>query len=158
MSISEGSSFTIAKLKAGSPELRLAAKWRYDAFLEDEGYTVEDSAEQLRKLAASPAGCETALIASIGGRPVGVCLLVLHELPPAHDFSPWLASLFVLPQHRGRGIARALIAAIEYHARSFGVMRLHLYTGEAEGLYAKCGWRVAERMSSGFVLMMRDLL
>lgn len=92
--------------------------------------------------------------------PAGICLLVLHELPPAHDLSPWLASLYVVPEQRGRGIARKLVAAVEAQARSHGVSRLHLYTGDAEGLYAKCGWRVMERLQSRsgpFVLMVRDL-
>lgn len=147
----------INKLKPDSPELAAAAQWRYDAFLKDDGYSVEDSAAQLTELATAPEGCETALIAWKAGNPVGVCLLVLHELPPAHDLSPWLASLYVIPEHRGRGAARALIAAIEDHARSHSVKRVHLYTGEAEGLYAKCGWRVAEHLQSGLVLMFRDL-
>jgi GNAT superfamily N-acetyltransferase len=110
----------------------------------------------LETLVDAPRGCETALIAWEGDEPAGVCLLVAHELPPALDLSPWLASLYVVPQFRGRGIARALIGAIEEQARSHGIARLHLYTGEAEGLYAKCGWQVAERLD-GSVLMTRDL-
>ncbi len=146
----------IRKLSSGSPELTAAAQWRYDAFLKDDGYSLADSAAQLEKLVTAPEGCETALIACCQGEAVGVCLLVLHELPPAHDLSPWLASLYVAPEQRGRGIARALIAAIENHASSCGVMQLYLYTGEAEELYLKCGWQVAERMEL-LSLMVKEL-
>jgi GNAT superfamily N-acetyltransferase len=151
---------TILPLKAHSPELRKAAQWRYEAFLKDDGLTVADSEAQLTKLTAEPQDCETAVVALVGGRLAGICLLVLHELEPAHDLSPWLASLYVDPQFRGKGVARRLVTAIEDHARRLGVARLHLYTVDAEDFYRKCGWAVVERFASGgtaLVLMTRDL-
>jgi hypothetical protein len=44
---------------AGSPELNAAARWRYDAFLKEDGYTLKDSVAQLEKPAMRPEGCET---------------------------------------------------------------------------------------------------
>ena len=151
---------TIVPLEADSQELKTAARWRHQAFLKEDGFSVADSEAQLIRLAAAPQGPETALIALIGGRPAGVCLLVLHELDPAHDYSPWLASLYVDPGFRRRGVARSLVRAIEEHARRQGVERLHLYTVGAEEFYRKCGWAVVERfMSNGIALtlMTRDL-
>lgn len=150
----------IARLESGSEELRIAAQWRYDAFLKDDGLSVADSEAQLDKIATAPEGCETALIAHADGRVAGICLLVQHELEPLHDVTPWLASLYVAPEFRGRGLARDLIGAIEDHARRNGVRKLHLYTVDAEDLYQKYGWRVAERFVSHGIaqaLMIRDL-
>jgi GNAT superfamily N-acetyltransferase len=150
----------IVPLKPHSPELSIAARWRHEAFLKDDGFSVADSEAQLAKLATDPQGPETALIALVGERPAGVCLLVLHELEPAHDYSPWLASLYVDPEFRRRGVALNLVRAIEDHARRRGVQRLHLYTVDAEGFYLKCGWTIAERFTAGdvaLVLMTRDL-
>jgi GNAT superfamily N-acetyltransferase len=151
---------TILPLKAHSPELEITAEWRHEAFLKEDGLSVADSAAQLTKLTTQHEGPETALIALVRGRLAGICLLVLHELEPAHDYSPWLASLYVAPQFRRNGIARSLVKAIENHARDKGVGRLHLYTVDAEAFYLKCGWAVAERMPSGsgeLVLMTREL-
>ncbi|MGE3872364.1 MAG: GNAT family N-acetyltransferase [Parvibaculaceae bacterium] len=151
---------TIMPLRANSPELRKAALWRHEAFLKDDGLTVADSEAQLTRLTLERQGCETALIALVGGRLAGICLLVLHELEPAHDLSPWLASLYVDPEFRGKGVARLLVAAIEDHARRHGVARLHLYAVDTEDFYRKCGWSVVERFASGgiaLVLMARDL-
>jgi GNAT superfamily N-acetyltransferase len=55
-----------------------------------------------------------------------------------------LNDLFVTPQARGGGIARALLAAAERHARDCGAIRLVLSTAAnnrgAQKLYESCGW------------------
>ena len=104
-----------------------------------------DSGTQLAKLATQPDEFETAGIALVDGRLAGICLLVLQEFEPLHDVSPWLASLYVAPEYRKRGVARKLVAVIEDQARSNGVARLHLYTGDAEKFYLMCGWSLAEQ-------------
>jgi GNAT superfamily N-acetyltransferase len=150
----------ITRLKPDSPELRTCAAWRYQAFLKSYGYSLSDSGMQLTKLATQPDEYETALIALVDGHLAGICLLVLHEFEPLHDVSPWLASLFVAPEYRKRGVARKLVAAIEDHARSHGVARLHLYTGDAEKFYVKCGWSLAEQgIADGeaYAFMIRNL-
>jgi N-acetylglutamate synthase-like GNAT family acetyltransferase len=71
-----------------------------------------------------------------------------------------LASLYVAPEFRKRGVARKLVAAIEEQARKNGVTRLHLYTGDAEKFYLKCGWSLAEQgVAEGepYAFMIRNL-
>ena len=150
----------ITRLKPNSPELEICAQWRYDAFLKSYGYSLLDSGAQLTKLAIQPDEYETALIAWVDGHLAGICLLVLHEFEPLHDVSPWLASLYVAPEYRKRGVARRLVAAIEDQARSHGVARLHLYTGDAQEFYVKCGWSLAEQgIADGepYAFMIRNL-
>lgn len=54
--------------------------------------------------------------------------------------------VFVKPAYRGRGYAKAVMAALEARARSQGYTRLILETGrvlqEANGLYAAIGFQV----------------
>ena len=150
----------ITRLKPNSPELETCAAWRYEAFLKSYDYSLLDSAAQLAKLATQPDEYETALIALVDGRLAGICLLVLQEFEPLHDVSPWLASLYVAPEYRKRGVARRLVAAIEDQARGHGVARLHLYTGDAEKFYLKCGWSLAEQGIAGgesYAFMIREL-
>lgn len=137
---------SIHPLTLDSPALTIAARWRYDTWLKDDGYSLQDSIEQLQAVARGDRPREAGFIASFGSQPAGICLMVEEELNPLHDVSPWLASLFVVPEFRRGGVATRLIAAIEDHARIQGVEKLYLYTVDAEALYLKCGWQVVDRV------------
>ncbi|HEY0159208.1 MAG TPA: GNAT family N-acetyltransferase [Thermoanaerobaculia bacterium] len=52
----------------------------------------------------------------------------------------YLADVFVLPSHRGRGVSKALMAAIVAHPGLQGLRRWHLVTRDAQGLYAQFGF------------------
>jgi len=119
------------------------AKLRLAAFFEGTGRTLEDDAAALRQLLAGD-GFEAGYVARIGDVLVGTCLMVRHELEPAHDLTPWLAGLVVEKGYRGRGIGVALVKAIEAHAASVGVDMLHLYTWEARDFYTALGWDMVE--------------
>ncbi|WP_032925558.1 GNAT family N-acetyltransferase [Mesorhizobium loti] len=140
-------------------DVEAAARLRVAAFFEDSARTAEEDADGLRLLLAGD-GFEKALVARIGNLPVGTCLLVRHELEPAHDLTPWLAGLVVDHHHRNKGIGRALVAAIESRASSIGVERLYLYTWEARDFYAGVGWTVVEPFEQDghpMLLMAREL-
>lgn len=59
--------------------------------------------------------------------------------------NPWLASVFVPPEHRKKGIASALVRTVEDAARRLGYTRLYLFTSSAPTLYAGLGWRTLEQ-------------
>ena len=105
-------------------------------------------------------GSGVALIAKADGVPIGTCLLAESEIEPNHDVSPWLAGLFVVPEHRRKGAGAVLVRAIEDQARQRGFSRLYLYTTEAVEFYARLGWTVVDHTNwKGFdtALMVRDL-
>jgi len=51
-----------------------------------------------------------------------------------------LVDVFVLPEHRGKGYAKALVGAIVAHPRLQGLRRFRLDTGDAHGLYEQFGF------------------
>ena len=63
--------------------------------------------------------------------------------------APWVRQLYVLPQHRGRGIDRALGAAIESSARGLGYPYLYAGTNRIEALLCRRGWKVYRRVVHG---------
>ncbi|MDI1284896.1 MAG: GNAT family N-acetyltransferase [Reyranella sp.] len=79
-----------------------------------------------------------------GGDIVGTASLIFDDLE-GDPRNPWLASVFVLPTHRKKGIASALVRAVEETARRLGYSRLYLFTSTAPDLYAGLGWRPLER-------------
>jgi GNAT superfamily N-acetyltransferase len=53
----------------------------------------------------------------------------------------YLADVFVLPSHRGRGLSRWLMECIVSHPDLQGLRRWMLATQDAHGLYAKFGFK-----------------
>jgi N-acetylglutamate synthase-like GNAT family acetyltransferase len=53
----------------------------------------------------------------------------------------YLADVFVLESHRGRGLAKILIAAVVADPRLQGLRRWMLATRDAHGLYARYGFK-----------------
>lgn len=53
----------------------------------------------------------------------------------------WLADVFVLPAHRGQGVARAMIEALQAHPELQGLRRWMLVTRDMQPLYEKLGWK-----------------
>jgi len=52
----------------------------------------------------------------------------------------YLADIFVAPEYRGRGIAKALVRAMIDHPELVGVSMMLLRTRDAHGLYAQFGF------------------
>lgn len=59
----------------------------------------------------------------------------------------WIADVFVLPEHGGKGIARAMVGHLHNHPELAGVRRYLLVTRDAEGVYEKLGYRVPDDLS-----------
>ncbi len=74
---------------------------------------------------------------------VGTASLIFDDLE-GDPRNPWLASVFVPPAYRKKGIASALVRAVEDAARRLGYTRLYLFTSTAPDLYAGLGWRALE--------------
>lgn len=51
-----------------------------------------------------------------------------------------LVDVYVLPEYRGRGFGKRLMAAVFAHPRLQGLRRFTLATGDAHGLYAQFGF------------------
>lgn len=99
--------------------------------------------EETRLLFASAAhgsGLPLTRVAHEGDRPFGMASLFDNDCARRPDLRPWLAAVFVHPDHRGRGIAGRLIKAIEQDARARGETRLYLITADHQALYEGHGW------------------
>lgn len=64
----------------------------------------------------------------------------------------YLADVFVLEEHRGKGISKAMMLALQEHPDTQGLRRWMLATRDAHGLYEGLGW---SRVSDPSTLMMR---
>lgn len=53
----------------------------------------------------------------------------------------YLADVFILPEHRGKGLSKWLVACIQAHPDVQGLRRWLLGTLDAHALYAQFGWK-----------------
>lgn len=133
---------------AERPDLLPAvAEWIYREWWTDvEGASVGTLADLLRAHSV-PHRIPLTLIASVDRRPVGTATLLAHDVGTEEwpDLTPWLAAVYVVPDHRRRGIGAALIQAIVESAAAFGVGTLYLTTVDQEAYYARRNWNVIHR-------------
>ena len=61
-------------------------------------------------------------------QPLGCASLVACDLATRAELSPWLAGVFVVPAHRGRGVGAALVGRVIEETRILGFPHLYLYT------------------------------
>ena len=74
--------------------------------------------------------------AFLGSQQVGFARVISDFAAIAH-----IADVFVVPEHRGRGIAKLLMRAILEHPELQGLRRFFLATRDAHGLYAQFGFQ-----------------
>ena len=84
------------------------------------------------------------LVALEGGELLGTVSLIVNDLPRFEHFNPWLANLFVLPEHRGESVAGFLIGAAEERLRALGYPAGYLFTESARPLFEKLGWEFVQ--------------
>jgi N-acetylglutamate synthase-like GNAT family acetyltransferase len=83
----------------------------------------------------------TTLVLVDATRVLGSVSLVLEDAPEfADEGSPWLASLYVRPDARGRGHGARLVRAAVAHAAALGIDDLYLFTPDHRGFYEQLGW------------------
>jgi predicted N-acetyltransferase YhbS len=91
----------------------------------------------------------TMLMLDDAGDLIGSVSLLQNDDDRIRDYSPWLASLIVLPQYRGHGFGIALVERCVQEARALGIPRLHLYTAGQQAFYRRLGWRVIDTVPLG---------
>ena len=79
----------------------------------------------------------TAFGAYCSGRQVGFARVITD-----HAVFGYLADVFVVPEHRGHGVAKALMRAVLSHPDLAGLRLILLRTRDAHGLYAQFGFEV----------------
>lgn len=68
----------------------------------------------------------------------------------------YIADVFVLPSHRGRGISKTIMDAITNHPALRGLRRWHLVTRDAHGLYAQFGFGPVDVPERHMMKVVRD--
>lgn len=123
------------------------ATWQQEEFghLRPDG-TVEQRVERLSS-ASHRERLPISLVAISQDRNtlLGTANVLATTLTHEH-LSPWLSSVFVPPEHRGKGIASALALAAASEANRLGFSAIYLFTPRNEALYSRLGWTAFDRV------------
>ena len=134
---------TIATL-ADRPDLApIIAGWIWNEWSRHARYSFEDTLQYIEASFARKDIPQT-FVLLVDGEPVGTSSLVAADLKERPDLTPWMASVFVIPEARRRGYVVPLIQAVEAAALAARMPTLWLHTDSAERIYAKAGWRMVE--------------
>lgn len=125
------------------PELvSTVAHWIYQAFIDPDQWSF-DAIVQLfatRSMHSLP----MTWIALDQGICVGTVSLFTNDLKTRPQLSPWLAALYVQPEHRSRGVAAHLISSVISECRLLGYTKLYLRTEHTAEYYRQRGWNFVE--------------
>ena len=134
------------------------AQWLpiWHAYLDFYKHVLDDEITDLTFARALESGENlNLLVAKSEGRILGFATYVLHRSSWARDWYCYLEDLFVAEDQRGRGVARALIAAVAEAGKAKGAERLYWVTDEAnktaQALYEKLATK------TDFIQFRRDL-
>ena len=139
-----------------SPEdndlINVLACYHAEAFGDSHGRTPTDRAKEMHEHALKGPGSSAVpmtLVALIENELAGSCRICEDDFDGVRpNLTPWLATLFVLPSHRGKGVGSALANKAAYEVKSSGCGDvLYLWACEREvamGMYRKLGWEVIE--------------
>jgi GNAT superfamily N-acetyltransferase len=120
------------------------AEWHHEQFSYlSPGSSVERCAAHLLAQRGR-SDIPTTVIALAGDQLLGSASLVTQDMDIRPQLSPWLASVYVAPEYRRRGIGSSLVRRIAGEATALGVERLHLYTPDKESFYLRLGWHTLE--------------
>ncbi|MBA8877602.1 GNAT family N-acetyltransferase [Phyllobacterium myrsinacearum] len=141
------------------PELvPVCARWNFHEWGQQAGRTMQETVDAFMAF-LEPDSRQKAFVALHAGIPSGLVLLIDNDLESHTHLVPWLASLYVAPPFRSKGIGKQLISAAENAARELGHPELYLYTDKPD-YYHAVGWQDREELSgenAGMTILNRSL-
>ena len=105
---------------------------RIHRYLSEESYWAKNIPRDLVELSIEHSLCFGAFAAD---EQVGFARVITD-----YAVFAYLADVFVLAEHRGRGVAKAIMRAIRGHPALQRLRRWHLLTADAHGLYTQFGF------------------
>ena len=125
-------------------DIATIAQFQVDMALESEGTTLD--AEQVLQgvtAAMNDSNRGRYFVARIGGQVIG-SLMITREWSDWHNgWYWWVQSVYVVPEHRGKGVFRAIYAKVKELAAAEGVAQIRLYADRnnisAHKVYEKVG-------------------
>jgi len=123
----------------------ILARWHYDEWRDLlPQWSYEEALAELQSHTGR-ACIPTTFVALAGEQLLGSASLILDDFEAVRNLSPWMASVFVMPEQRSKGIGSKLVERVVAEARQLQVSTLYLFTAGQEDYYRKLGWAFYQR-------------
>lgn len=144
--MNEPSNITVAHLNQYADTVPLLAAWATEEWghLNPER-TLADRIESFKKR-TTPGTIPETMVALDRGHVVGMASIVENDLTTRPELSPWMASVYVDPAHRGRGVGSIIVRSVMDEAATLCIERLYLITHDRMSFYRRLGWTAIERV------------
>lgn len=135
----------IIDLRQAPQHIPTIARWHFDEWgYLNPGKTLDQRIERMQRyLVDSP--IPSMLIAVEGEEILGTAALVESDMDSHPELTPWLASVYIQADQRGRGLGKQLVQALMDFAGQQGLPHLYLFTPDQDAFYAKLGWQYLVR-------------
>lgn len=91
-------------------------------------------------------GFPFAIVAHAGDTFLATASVIASDMEERPNYSPWVAAVWVDPQHRGKGIGAAIVRQAAEQALKRGFETIYLCAlPEKSSFYEQLGWRLLER-------------
>ena len=136
------SSKSIVNLNEEPGHLDTLAEWHHlEWSYLNPASSVSMRAEKMRSYLTEDAIPST-YVYKLDGELAGSAAIVAQDMDTHKELSPWLASVYVKPELRGKGIGSKLVLHVMQGAKDIGIETLYLFTDSKANFYAKLGWSV----------------
>lgn len=136
----------LINLKLHPEAIPKIARWHFDEWHTlFPGRTTADFAAELAESLQSEDIPQTWLLLDEHNEICGTGSLLLRDMTTNQELSPWLANIFLCPEHRGQGLGRYIVQQLMLQARQREVPVLYLFTEDQQSFYEKLGWQLHHR-------------
>ncbi len=127
--------------------LKQLAHWHHQEWLHlNPGAIFEQRLARYRQSLTSDE-LPTIFVARSKAQLLGSVSLAKEDMDTRKCLTPWLASLFVVPEQRNNGIASQLIVFIVNYAKEHKFKNLYLFTEDQTDFYQHRGWYFVETVN-----------
>ncbi|WCE32469.1 GNAT family N-acetyltransferase [Vibrio sp. SCSIO 43137] len=76
---------------------------------------------------------------------VGSASVLKQDMTTNQHLSPWLANVYISPEHRGKGLGSILIEQVMKQVQQTGIETLYLFTEDQACFYKRLGWQLLKQ-------------
>lgn len=140
----------IIDLAAEPEHLPTLAAWHHQQWVDlNPGFVLSERVARMQAYLGADLVPST-FVGKWQGRLAGSAAIIESDMDTRPELSPWLASVYVAPEFRDRGVGSALVRHAMAQVEAAGVGALYLFTPDRASFYRRLGWRsVAEEFYRG---------